>query len=123
MVSKLAIEFRCNDLCQLRLRTAYNRNGAHGDTDAEQSADDSVNVHILHICFRFCAAKCPVGLLSHAQTEKVGFCNDEIEVLVVDLRYVLCGVCCCYLSSKVLEQRSRYGGDEVDVRRAVQASG
>lgn len=77
----------------------------------------------MYICFRFRAAECPIRLFPHAQTKEIRLCNDEVEVLVVDLRYVLCGVCCGYLSSKIFEQRSRHGGDEVDVCRAIQTFG
>ena len=58
----------------------------------------------------------------HVQVEQVRFGDDEVQVLVVDLRQMLRRVCLDYLGTKVFEERARYAGEEVQVRWAVEAA-
>ena len=58
----------------------------------------------------------------HVQVKQVWFGDDEVQVLVVDLRQMLRRVCLHYLGTKVFEERARYAGEEVQVRWAVEAA-
>ena len=58
----------------------------------------------------------------HVQVEQVRFGDDEVQVLVVDLRQMLRRVCLHYLGAKVFEERTRYAGEEVQVCWAVEAA-
>jgi len=63
-----------------------------------------------------------IRILPQSQTEEVWFRDDEIQVLVVYLRNVLCSARGCYLRGKVFEQRPRYRGQEVHVGGRVEAA-
>jgi hypothetical protein len=54
--------------------------------------------------------------------EQVGFGDDEVQVLVIDLRQMLRRVCLHYLGTKVFEERARYAGEEVQICWAVEAA-
>jgi hypothetical protein len=58
----------------------------------------------------------------HIQVEKVWLRDDEVQILVVDLRQVLRCVRLDYLCAKVFEEGSRYAGEEVEVCGAVEAA-
>lgn len=58
----------------------------------------------------------------HVQVEQVWLGNDKVQVLVVDLCQVLCGVRLHYLGAEIFEKWSRYAGEEVQVRGAVQSA-
>lgn len=54
------------------------------------------------------------------QTEQVGFRDDEIEVLVVDLGDLFRSAVLCREGSKVLEQRAGNRGQEIDIGGLVE---
>lgn len=66
--------------------------------------------------FCFCAVQRPVGvLLLHPEAEEIWLGDNEVQVLVIDLGYVLCRACRGRLGSEIFEQGSGYRGEEVDV--------
>jgi hypothetical protein len=123
MVSQFAVQLGGYHFGQLGLWTSYNRHGTHCDTDAEQTAHNFVNGCILYRLFDFGAVERPIRLLAHTQAEQIWLSHDEVQVLVIDLCYVLGGICGCNLRCEVLEKLARDRGDEIDICRAVEPLG
>ena len=87
----------------------------HGHGDAEEAADDAIDRVINLIVGRLGAVHLPVRLLAHAEAEEVGFAHDEVEILIVHLTDALRRVGLRRLGGKLLQERPRDGGQEVDV--------
>lgn len=66
------------------------KNYTHSDYNTEQAAHNLVYYTIQLLVIDLRAVQRPVRALApHAQTEKVRLSNNEVEILVVYLRYVL----------------------------------
>ena len=78
----------------------------HGYCNAEQAAYYSVYIQIDIVVARLCTVHRPVCVVSHTQTEQVGFGDDEIEILIEHLAdaFGCSGLCC--LSGEFFKQWS-----------------
>ena len=86
----------------------YNRNHPQRHNNTEEPTDDAIYHAVQLLIFCLCAVQGPVCVfLLHAQAEEVRLGDDEVEVLVVNLRNQLRRARNRCLSSKVFQQRSR----------------
>ena len=92
----------------------------HGDGDAEEADDDPVDELVELVVLRLRAVERPVRPLPETQVEEVRLGDDEVEVLVVELRDVLRRAGRRRLRRKILQQWSRDRVQEIDVGRRVQ---
>ena len=65
----------------------------------------------------------PVRILAQTQTEQVGFGDNEIQVLIINLRDVLRRSRRGDLRGKIFQERAWHGGEEVDIGGGVEAAG
>lgn len=95
----------------------------HCHSYAEEPTDDPIHLCIQFLVACLCTVHGPIHIFTHAQAKQIGFANDEVEILVVDLRNAVRGSCSRRLSSKVLEKGSRHRRQKVDVCRGVKVPG
>lgn len=128
MISEFAVECRRNQLRRGLLGTSdygdysYNKVSVnfklllgllhtHGNDDAEESAHYPVYNPIKLGVASFCAVENPVCvLLLHSQAKQIGFGNNEVEILVKQLRNVFGCARRGSLRCEVFQHDPREGG-------------
>ena len=96
----------------------------HSNNDAEQAAHNPLYYIFQLLIRRLCAVKRPIGvILAHTQTEQIRLADNEVQVLIEDLRDVFRRSCFGCLGCEIFEQGAGYRGEEVDVCGGVEAAG
>lgn len=95
----------------------------HCDAHAEQAADHLIDNSIQILVAGLPTVNLVVRIIPQAQAEEIGLCDNEVEVLIEDLRNMLRRAGGGYLRGKVLEKRPGNGGEEVHIGWGVEPLG
>lgn len=93
----------------------------HRYNNTEQPADNLVHHTVQFRIASLGAIQCPICMLFlHAEAEEVWFGNNEVEILVVELRNMFGCARIRRLCREIFEKDPRYRGEEVDVRWGIE---
>ena len=104
MVTQFSVQLRCDQLRSSAFGTPDDGNctclspcqpvnhmetdpaHTHRDAHAKQATDDLINYRVQILIARLRAVDLPIGIIPQPQAEEVRLRNDEIQILIVNLR-------------------------------------